>query len=447
VGNHSKKEGLLVIDFIDKFGKILNYHVVNEEKMFHGLKDTPILDVTWRKDCDVRFPLFIFEIESEITKSATDNAFKVFSKPTYKYHKPLFFFHIFISYHETQRLESLIEGYNKENYQNYILNSSDNYINLIFDILDQNSRIESKIDLIKISNLLMEFNDLTGLTIESFYQKFISEKFPDLFVKTDFLNSYEKIIISTNSDILNTLYINYLKENIYTNYRQPNYKIMLAFGYSIVTHCAIVSLFSDINEDEMFNFLLEIENSYSPFDLWYPQIRMSEDADFITLSEFPLLLTFLTLSFKTTKYSQYFTQKLFIITESYLNRVGYDNVALHCLSWLTISSKISNSFEYFNFCKKIFDENNGIDKQIFRKLSIGIRDIRKLEEVEFTNPILLCDFNDWKSFCDFDFKQIKQENLLKIMIKSFLQMNYPKLENTINARKQFASYCLMKSLS
>jgi hypothetical protein len=96
MGKHQKSAGLDVIKLVGRLGAALGYHVGLEEPMFPGNPSTPYLDVTWRRDRHAKFPLFIFEVESLPTKSATDNVVKVFSRRTPSFQKPLFFFHVFV---------------------------------------------------------------------------------------------------------------------------------------------------------------------------------------------------------------------------------------------------------------------------------------------------------------------------------------------------------------
>ena len=51
------------------------------------------------------------------------------------------------------------------------------------------------------------------------------------------------------------------------------------------------------NEELFFNKLLTIEKEFKPFELWAPYFGLSLDHDLMLLSEFPLLLTLLSVSF------------------------------------------------------------------------------------------------------------------------------------------------------
>lgn len=80
MGTHKKDSGIQIINFICKLGETLGYTIMREEPMFPDEKNTPFFDVTWRLTATSKFPLFIFEVESDLIKSSTDNAVKLFSK-------------------------------------------------------------------------------------------------------------------------------------------------------------------------------------------------------------------------------------------------------------------------------------------------------------------------------------------------------------------------------
>lgn len=96
MGVHRTETSLKMMRFFESLGKALGYYVQDEESMFPGDRQSPILDVTWRKHKEDAWPLVIIEVETTSTKAATDNVVKVFGEKTGVYPKPLFFYHIFV---------------------------------------------------------------------------------------------------------------------------------------------------------------------------------------------------------------------------------------------------------------------------------------------------------------------------------------------------------------
>src|SRR5215207_353250 len=137
MGEHRRDFVKKIIVFTRLLGEALGYFVTEEELMFPGSRNSPILDMAWRRNEAEKYPLFIFEFESFPTKSASDNALKVFSRKTDAYQKPLFFFHIFVEQKmNTDRIQSFREHYDRLNYGAYALSDESSHLTLMHDILD-----------------------------------------------------------------------------------------------------------------------------------------------------------------------------------------------------------------------------------------------------------------------------------------------------------------------
>ena len=148
MGEHKLAQTIKIVKFLEEFGNCLGYVVQNEDSMFPGQKTSPIMDLTWRRNSEQRYPIFIFEINSSPEKSASDNAIKVLSKPTEKFQKPLFFFYVFIKQkNETDRIDALKSQYNNTNYDVYLLSVPNSACRLLSDMLEQHFRIDISLNL------------------------------------------------------------------------------------------------------------------------------------------------------------------------------------------------------------------------------------------------------------------------------------------------------------
>lgn len=148
MGEHQKEAGRNVIAFLAGLGEVLGYAKRAEERMFPGEPNSPSLDLTWRLDNSVDFPLFIFEVESTANKSASDNALKVFSRTTPQFQKPLFFYHIFLDNSiGAERVDYLKKSFGSVNYDSFLLTSGGEALRLLTTILEQHQRLNQHLDL------------------------------------------------------------------------------------------------------------------------------------------------------------------------------------------------------------------------------------------------------------------------------------------------------------
>ena len=442
MGIHSKEPGLKVIDVLSEFGNILGYYVKKEEPMFYGKKTSSELDITWKKDKNAKFPLFIFEVESYPLKSASDNVLKVFSRKTPLFQKPLFFFHVFVDKkYDTDRINYLSENYDKQNYKNYLLNNEESSRELIKNIIEQHLRIENHINLYPLIFLMnnafpikIDLNDFFEILTDVGYDKIDN---------ANFLMTLELAIVNNNIENISEFYLDYLKIFLsYPNYIHQNYDYILPAGYSEVIHNGIHLLMNEpTNEKLLFDKLLIIEKDFEPFELWAPYFGLSYDHDIMLLSEFPLLLTLLSVSFKKQEYSIYFNNKLAAILKRSFEKMGYQYLNQHGLVWLIIASRVTKDENNYNFAKDNINDNGGIDKDFIINPTFTVCEEADERFNIYNDKIKIPDYKDWNDFLNIQTNNIERNILLKGLLESFLT-----IDNFEFGRKIFAKYCLHRSL-
>ncbi|HMN61017.1 MAG TPA: hypothetical protein PJ988_11665, partial [Anaerolinea sp.] len=232
MGEHKSAKTLEIVQFLKEIGECLNYVVKIEDKMFPGKRTSPILDLTWRRYENQRSPIFIFEIDSTPEKSASDNALKIFSKPTEQFQKPLFFFHVFVKQkNQTDRIDSLKSEYNKSNYDVYLLSIHGSSSKLLYDILEQHFKIDKFVDLQNLLILLEERNPLNVKT-EVILEKLIQLDF-DKIPGTGFLSTLESFLIHKEYKFIKPFYCNYLKRYLeFDQSIEQNYPPYYTIRYS-----------------------------------------------------------------------------------------------------------------------------------------------------------------------------------------------------------------------
>lgn len=441
MGVHSKKLGLRVIDLLCEFGTILGYYVKKEDPMFNGTRTSSELDVTWRKDKNAKYPLFIFEVESLPSKSASDNAMKVFSRKTPLFQKPLFFFHVFVDKeYETERINYLSSSYDTQNYKNYLLSDKEDSKALIKDIIEQHLRIENHIDIYSLiflmadaSPIRININEFLDILIEVGYDKMET---------SNFLMTLEVAIVNDSVYNIHEFYLNYLNSFLSNpTYIHQNYNYSVPIGYSEVIHNGIHLLMNDVADEKLvFEKLLIIERKFKPFELWAPYFGLSYDHDLLLLSEFPLILTLLSISFKNEEYSKYFNGKTVEILKESIKKMGYTNLNKHGLTWLLFASRITKDENNYSFAKDIINDSGGIDKKFINSPKLNLL-VESDEQFMYNNKVKIPSYNDWPNFLNRETNRIEKTALLKGLLECLLIQNDFEFGYEV-----FAKYCLNRSI-
>jgi len=213
---------------------------------------------------------------------------------------------------------------------------------------------------------------------------------------------------------------------------------MTAVGYSEIIHRAIIIYFTnEIDYKKEYELLDSIAKSYDPWELWAPYFSISHDHGIMLLSEFPLILTLLTLAFSKSEYSKYFTQIQFDLMRAY-NR--YNHWSVHSFIWILISAQISKHREAYNFARDIINENGGLDIKLIYEPTLSVSEEPDEKIVTMDKNFLIPDFDKW----NLKIKEINSNekvDLLPIILDSLLIMNNP-----FSARDYFAKFCIYKSI-
>ncbi len=421
MGLHKSETTLAKIKFLKNLGECLQYTTQDEEPMFPHQKTTPALDLSWRKE-QTKYPIFIFEVDTTPEKSASDNAVKVFSKPTEKYQKPLFFFHIFVSQkHETDRINSLKSQFDKVNYDVYLLSAKDSASKLMTDILEQHFRIASTLDLYALVKLLEENNPLKVDTM-IVLNKLVELEY-DKTADSNFLSTIETLLIDKNYPTIRAFYSEYLLRYLdYTEYLKQDYPPFYTTAYSKITHLALSLLLTNHqNTDNVFDKILKHEEDYVPFGLWEPHFGLERDYDHVLLSEFPLLLSLLCSVFSHSNHAKYFSAKLKKIIEKGKNdRVKI--MSMHGVYWLLIASIIAKDKESYNYARLVIDDSGGFN---INWLDLPTKDIEDDEYLKKADKkvVLTPLFEEWQKFLQTQQYNSKKIDFLLAIIGGFLIMD------------------------
>jgi hypothetical protein len=439
MGVHEKEKGRKIISLLAHLGNLLGYTVVLEDVMFPGDPASPQLDVTWRRDKHARFPIFIFEVESEPTKSAADNVMKVFSRKTPDFQKPLFFFHVFVE--QTiggQRIDYLRDHYDSLNYDTFLAARDEDRYRLVFDILDQHSRLNSSLNLYELIRLI-ETQDAIELKSNRVLEKLVEIRY-DRLDHASFLLTLERLIVNEDYPAVANFYLPYLTR--YLSYKKrpsQGYYYVTATGYSLVTHLAILLLLETQPDYQgVFERLQTIEQEFQPWPLWAPYFGLSQDHDTVLVSEFPILLAVLCAAFAATDYASYFSGKL----KDILVKVRPPH-NLHGLSWLLIASQIARDEESYAFAQSTMNGQGGIQFHLITTPTPFMDYELDARMLSTDDLVKVPDYPDWKTWLEqAERSEDGNVDILASIIDGLLVMNQPE-----RGRAGIAVFCLRKSLA
>jgi len=146
---HRLPAGVELISGLSELGAALGYQVRSE----HGLGGEAV-DVAWFATRDQQFPLFVFEVESRLTNSATGNPTKIFGRKNEDLEKPLFFFHIFLrGGHRSPKIGELRTLFGTHNYRVYRFDLNEGS-DLLRDVFAQHARLSDRMDIIAVGRAL-----------------------------------------------------------------------------------------------------------------------------------------------------------------------------------------------------------------------------------------------------------------------------------------------------
>jgi len=436
MGLHKKDSGIQIINFLCKLGETLGYSIMEEEPMFPDEKNTPFFDVTWRLIATSRFPLFIFEVESDLVKSSTDNAVKLFSKKTPSYIKPLHFYQIYLSNQpSSSRVLTLKEMFDSVNYSLINIEDRQELFNFLTTVIEKHLQFNSNIKLDEIITFLLyhlnsdEINKLLNWFLVNGYDK---EK------GLDFNCSLERMILKFNVASIREFYLQYLPKYLKYEIRINSYFYLTSSGYSEITQHAINIYFNkNINYGSAYLEIEKIAKSYDPFYLWAPYFGISYDHKILLLSEFPIILSVLSLAFSCSQYAKEYSTIQYNLVKAY---GGIDEWSLHSFIWLLISSQISENIEAYNYAKNMLNSKGGIELQLLLQPTTGVSDEPEERIVNSKNDFIIPDYEGWSEAL-YDLIEYKDIDILKSIIDSLLIMNNP-----YDGREKLAQYCLLKSV-
>lgn len=437
MGIHTKPATVALVRLLETLGRILGYHVRVEDPMFEGDKNSPEIDITYRRSQSDQFPLFIVEVESADTKAASDNAVKIFSKDVKEYQKPIFFFHVFMqSPTESHRIESVKALFGKHNYDTYLLTEKTDHLRLLLDILNQHFRINALVDLHPLVKLLENQSSLevSGTTILGELARQGYDKKPD----ASFMTLLETLVVSADCRNVREFYIQYLPQYL-SHYPRPqqNYKFATALELSDAVHWALLLLLTEKPDyEQAFSGIKKLEKQYS-MGLWEPNFGLSRDLDLLLTSEFPLLLTLLAVSFAPTQHAKYFSSRLKDIAIKLHPSKPW---GVHSLVWLLLAARTANDKDNYRYARATLNEIGGVPLDLVLNPTVFCGDEPDGRLTCRDDAVAIPDFDKWNSWLGACVEPV-EDDILEVAIESFLLM-----ENCGSGRELFARWVLQKSL-
>ncbi len=462
MGTHRNKYGVKTLKLLMDFGRVLGYYVKPEESMFSGNPTSPDLDLTWRFNKHAKYPLFIFEVESISTKSASDNVLKVFSRKTSIFEKPLFFFHIFLDDSiGASRIEYLKENYDKLNYDTYLLSNPNDVFRLIRDILDQTMRLTTYFDLFSTIEIFESQNvfsialvDILGLLVDRGY---------DRLPESNFLPILERLITEKRYNDVHDFYTAYLRNYLsqtqfvfdydhvgsYNNYYSGDFLRVVHYGILLISN-------EEKNLQNIFEYISKLESCFGTQISWKPGSLLPGGEAF-HLSHSPILLTLLCLGFSSSPYAIHFSEILMYIIKD--KTEGFSHFNIHGLIWLLISSRISKDRKSYEFARLLINENGGIPISWITEVTIDLDESyeRFFDDARYdendvcidTDCVDIVSYDEWDIWLSpYDLSlpayELKSQGLLRTILQSFVFTN--SANDYVQGRRAFASYCLSKTL-
>ena len=148
---HTKPEGIAVINLLSDLGSALGYSVQPE----HLVGKSAAVDLSWTVADSNDIPLFVFEVESSASAGLANNVTKVYGSPSLDPPRPLFFFHLVLKGSKgNERIENAQRMWGQHNYRVYRFQDANERSALALDIVKQHRRISRYIDLIALAETL-----------------------------------------------------------------------------------------------------------------------------------------------------------------------------------------------------------------------------------------------------------------------------------------------------
>lgn len=148
---HTKPEGIAVINLLSGLGSALGYSVQRE----HLVGKSAAVDLSWTVADSNDVPLFVFEVESAASAGLANNVTKVYGSPSLNPPRPLFFFHLVLKGSKgNERIENAQRMWGQHNYRVYRFQDANERTALALDIVKQHRRISRYINLIALAKAL-----------------------------------------------------------------------------------------------------------------------------------------------------------------------------------------------------------------------------------------------------------------------------------------------------
>lgn len=247
MSEHKLKEGKQFITALLELGRVLGYHAQGEMPIEKKRRNPQAVDVAWLHEANQEYPLMIFEIESRISNTVSNNPVKIFGKANESFEKPLFFFHVMMTGGEdTSRIEDLRRTFGTHNYRVYNLAQGE-ATQLALDILTQHRRLECSID---VPTLVATLSSDAWSTVDVISLLVHVER---LNFRSDYLHEYATLALGPGRARYLPHFLRYLKSRVAESGRSHGlYLSYIGSDWSPPVHHGILASMSPASEKEQY---------------------------------------------------------------------------------------------------------------------------------------------------------------------------------------------------
>jgi hypothetical protein len=353
MAEHKLGPGRTLIDGLEVLGRGLGYYAKREHPVEKQSANPPAVDVAWKADEQQEFPLMIFEVESVAGNTMANNAIKVFGQSTEAFEKPLFFFHAVLSSgSDTSRIDTLKHHYGANNYRLYRLDH-DETNSLVKDILSQHRRLNRKIDLVKLRELLSS-EAWVQVNIDAIF-----EHVEKLQYQADYLGSYA--LLTQRDELFKKRFFNRLlaQEESMPRKEDAGYKTFIGQSWAKPVHLALLAHTFGDDKNRFLETLRNWQERSFTSSMIGPHFGLSRDYDEFVLGISPSLFALIAAVWGGSSSARdYIADQLEIILKA-VSGVP-DRVSFFAGIWLLHVAAGASNDRVYEFTRSFINRHGGV---------------------------------------------------------------------------------------
>lgn len=354
---HVLARGSELIQAILSLGEALGYVAKPEFDIEQDRANPPAVDVAWLREKGQRFPLMIFEIESQATNSAANNPVKVFGQSIEQFEKPLFFFHVFVrAGDESTRIDNLRRLFGTHNYRVYRLDR-DGIEPLLRDVLSQHRRLQRTLP---IGSLL---DELARAPWNEVPIRTITEHAEALRFEAPFLNEYAR---RARADLrFRTEHLRLLRvwlEPPTAEKPTSGYETFIGGTWSAPIHLGLLAV-ADTSGGDWLKRLRDWQEHSSYMSQIGPHLGLSRDYDDFVLGLSPVLWALTAaLMYKVKGAATYILSQVIEVL-NHLER-AHPEASFFTALWALHLASAAGDGEQYTLAQKFINERGGVSPDV-----------------------------------------------------------------------------------